>query len=278
MFENRRLLIATKHEKEKVLAPLLEAALGVRCFVAENYDTDRLGTFTGEIERTGDPISTAREKCLQAMELHQCDLGVASEGSFGPHPSIFFVKADDEFLIFIDRLNQIEVVVRELSTNTNFNQQSLRNRGELREFARSAGFPAHGIILRKSPNENTDIHKGIRDEQTLHLSFEQLLAKHGEVYAETDMRAMHNPTRMEVIAQAAQKLVDKIQSACPECQTRGFGINQVKQGLPCAWCQLPTKGVLSHVYVCAHCNFTQEVLHPHGKMSQDPSYCDRCNP
>ena len=74
MFENRRLLIATKHEKEKVLAPLLEAALGVRCFVAENYDTDRLGTFTGEIERTGDPISTARVKCLQAMELHQCDL------------------------------------------------------------------------------------------------------------------------------------------------------------------------------------------------------------
>jgi hypothetical protein len=35
-----------------------------------------------------------------AMKL--CDLGVASEGSFGSHPSIFIASADDEFLIFID--------------------------------------------------------------------------------------------------------------------------------------------------------------------------------
>jgi hypothetical protein len=49
LFKNRRLLIATKHEKEKVIA-LLEKN-GVICFVNENFDTDLLGTFTGEIER-----------------------------------------------------------------------------------------------------------------------------------------------------------------------------------------------------------------------------------
>jgi hypothetical protein len=56
--------------------------LGVICFVNENFDTDLLGTFTGEIERKLDPIATARQKCLLAMKLSNCDLGVASEGSF----------------------------------------------------------------------------------------------------------------------------------------------------------------------------------------------------
>jgi hypothetical protein len=36
--------------KGKVIAPLLEKNLGVICFVNENFDTDLLGTFTGEIE------------------------------------------------------------------------------------------------------------------------------------------------------------------------------------------------------------------------------------
>ena len=85
-----------------MIAPILEKELGVNCFVDETFDTDALGTFTGEVERELDPISTAREKCLRAMKINNCDLGIASEGSFGPHPSMFFVNADDEFLIFID--------------------------------------------------------------------------------------------------------------------------------------------------------------------------------
>jgi hypothetical protein len=63
LFKNRRLLIATKHEKEKVIAPLLEQNLGVICFVNENFDTDLLGTFTGEIEEL-DPIATARQNAF----------------------------------------------------------------------------------------------------------------------------------------------------------------------------------------------------------------------
>ena len=120
MFQDRKLIIVTKHEKEKAIAPFLEKSLGVSCFVNENFDTDILGTFTGEIERELDPIATARQKCLMAMELTNCDLGIASEGSFGPHPTIFFVSADDEFLIFIDKKNNLEIIARELSTATNF--------------------------------------------------------------------------------------------------------------------------------------------------------------
>lgn len=69
MFKGRNLLIATKHEKEKVIAPILEKELGVKCVVATNLDTDALGAFTGEVERKDDPVTTARNKCIMAMEL-----------------------------------------------------------------------------------------------------------------------------------------------------------------------------------------------------------------
>ncbi len=150
MFQNRRLVIATKHQKEKVIAPLLEKELGVACFVPEDFDTDALGTFTGEIERKLDPIATVREKCLRAMDESGCDLGVASEGSFGPHPVMLLASADDEFLIFIDRRNNLEIIAREISPLTNFDGKEIRNERELMEFADQVRFPSHGLILRNS--------------------------------------------------------------------------------------------------------------------------------
>ena len=44
MFKGRQLVIATKHHKEKVIAPLFEKAFDVKCFVSKNFDTDLLGT------------------------------------------------------------------------------------------------------------------------------------------------------------------------------------------------------------------------------------------
>lgn len=278
MFQNRKLLIATKHQKENVIAPILEQELGVVCFIDETFDTDILGTFTGEVERKLDPISTAREKCMLAMKQNNCDLGVASEGSFGPHPSMFFVNADDEFLIFIDTKNNIEVIVRELSTSTNFDGKQIETPKELLEFAKKVGLPTHGLILRKSKEENTDIHKGITDIDILKKTFEQLQLKYKTVYAETDMRAMYNPTRMKVIEEATQKLVQKIRSTCPQCQMPGFGITDAKKGLECGLCGCPTNSTLSYIYVCQYCQFTKEEMYPHKKTTEDPTFCDYCNP
>lgn len=92
IFSHRSLLIATKHHKEKVIAPLFENALHVSCFVSDEFDTDSLGTFTGEISREDDALTTVRKKCLLAMEKNNCDLVIASEGSFGAHPSVFLHK------------------------------------------------------------------------------------------------------------------------------------------------------------------------------------------
>ena len=278
LFQNRKLVIATQHKKESVIAPLLEKELGVLCFVNEDFDTDTLGTFTGEIERELDPLSTARAKCLQAMKLSNCDLGIASEGSFGAHPSMFFVQADEEFLIFIDTRNNLEIIVKEISTATNFNGKKIENEKDLFDFAHEVGFPSHGIILRPSKNENTNIHKGIIDKEFLLKVFEDLQTKHNSVYAETDMRAMYNPTRMEVIEKATEKLVKKILSLCPQCETPGFGITEAKSGLPCSLCGSATNSTLSYLYVCKCCKFIREEMYPHKKTSEDPTYCDYCNP
>ena len=278
MFQNRKLVIATMHEKEKVIAPLMEKEFGISCFVSSNINTDSFGTFCGEMERLVDPLSTARAKCLQAMKETSCDMGIASEGSFGQHPTIFFVPADDEIVIFIDKKNGLEITARELSTETNFKGAMIHNEQQLEEFAESVGFPSHGIIARKNQIEFTGIQKGFISWEKLKETCFDFIQNYGSVYLETDMRAMYNPTRMKVIERATQKLVDKINSCCSNCGTPGFDVSEVKKGLPCSFCSFPTQSTMSWIYSCQKCEFTKEVLYPTQKMEEEPMYCDVCNP
>lgn len=278
MFAGRKLLIATKHSKEKVIAPLLEQGLGVECVVASGFDTDLLGTFAGEIERQHDPLTTAREKCKRAMDMFGCDLAIASEGSFGPHPTIFFASADDELVLLADRKNGLEIKARELSVDTNFNGKTVTSSAELAEFARMAKFPSHALIIKKSESDLTDMVKGITDEALLAETFSRFYRLYGSAYVETDMRAMYNPTRMGVIAAAVKKLVERATTLCPGCHTPGYGVTDVKPGLPCGLCRYPTKSVLSHIYQCTKCLYTSEIYYPNGVKTEDPTYCDMCNP
>lgn len=278
MFKGRDLVIATKHGKERVIAPIVEKELGVKCFVSLDLDTDLLGTFTGEIERKDDPITSARNKCFMAMELTNCDIAIASEGSFGPHPSLFFIPADDEILVLIDKKNGLEIIVRELNTETNFNGSDIKTEEELLAFAANANFPSHGLILRKSKDEYGDIVKGINSVEQLSKVFIELMNDFGTAFVETDMRAMYNPTRMKIIESATQKLIKKINTLCPICNMPGFGITDAKEGLPCEICNFPTRSTLSYLYTCQKCNYTKEEKYPKGKKIEDPMYCDYCNP
>ena len=277
-FSGRTLLIATKHGKESVIAPALEAALGVRCIVANDFDTDRLGTFTGEVEREDDAPCTVRKKCLLAMQQHGCDLAVASEGAFGPHPSAFFLPADDELLICIDHHLGIEIIARELSTDTNFAAQEIHHLKDLTDFAIHTGFPEHGLILRAHKTDIEHLIKGIQDMAQLQALGEQLLNKHGRAYVETDMRAMMNPTRMRVIEKAAHQLAGKMLSSCPQCSTPGYSITEVVGGLPCSWCGTPTKSISAYIYQCRYCSHSEKLVPAGHRTCEDPMYCDVCNP
>jgi hypothetical protein len=277
-FKGRKIIIATRHHKEKVIAPLLESELGVTCIVPDNLDTDSLGTFTGEVERADDPLSTARKKCQLAMDMYECDLAIANEGSFGPHPFLVFVPADEEIIVLSDRRLNIEIRERELSNSSNFSASDILSEDDLWTFAQKAGFPSHGIILRKAKTEFTGMVKGITNAQELLNHFHYLQENYGQAYAETDMRALYNPTRMKVIESATRKLLAKINSLCPSCNMPGFGITSVKTGLPCKLCGQPTRSVLSHLYLCESCKYSKELVYPNQKKFEDPMYCDNCNP
>jgi hypothetical protein len=277
-FEGRTLVIASMHRKEEVLKPLLEQGLGITVQIAEGLNTDLLGTFSGEVARLADPMTTARKKCELAMDLTGCDLALASEGSFGPHPTAFFLPANEEWLLLVDRKNKLEIHARHLSLETNFAGQKFHSIEELEAFASKVGFPSHGLILRKSKEELTGMQKGITDPQQLRTSAEQLLESQKSGYVETDMRAMFNPRRMQVIGETAQLLLQKLNSRCPSCQVPGFSVTSAEPGLPCSLCGTPSSAALAHLMVCSHCQHEAKVSFPHGKKTEDPQYCQVCNP
>jgi len=92
------------------------------------------------------------------------------------------------------------------------------------------------------------------------------------------MRAMYNPTRMNVIESATKKLVEKINSLCPNCKTPGFEITDAIKGLPCEHCNFTTRGIKSYIYSCQKCFYKSEKIYPNGKQKEEAMYCDVCNP
>jgi hypothetical protein len=278
MFNGRQLLIATQHGKEQVIKPILENSLGVQCIIPTAIDTDIFGTFTGEVERKDSPVDTLRKKCLYAMAITGADLSVASEGSFGPHPQLYMLPANEEWIILIDKINQLEIIARTFSAETNFGGQYVQFTEELQQFAQKVKFPSHALILRDSEGGVTEIVKGIQDTSVLHNEFERMQRTYDRVFVETDMRAMHNPMRMKVIASATCKLVENINRCCPSCNTPGFDVVQVVQGLPCSLCSSPTRSLKTLIYGCKKCTFQQPVDYPDQKEKEDPMYCDYCNP
>ncbi len=133
-FSNRKVAIATQHHKESVISPLFKNELELDCVLVDGLDTDALGTFSGEIERVNSPLEAVRKKCDMAHELGY-DLVVSNEGSFGPHPTIFFVPSDEEIILIKDYLRDLEIFARVVSMETNFAGKSIHNQEEIIKFA-----------------------------------------------------------------------------------------------------------------------------------------------
>lgn len=277
-FRDRTLVIATRHQKEQVLQPVLEQELGVRVVVPDRFDTDVFGTFSGEIERTVSPLEAARQKCIAAHKTTGESLVLASEGSFGAHPVIGFIPANEEILLLKDFKNELEIKVKHLSTQTNFIGNEYYDWEAVLYFAVQAKFPSHGLLIRRSKDDFSDIHKGITGWDHLKNSFCHFQNKYGKAYIETDMRAMYNPTRMKVIGEAVQKLINTGHSSCPLCKAPGFDVQRVIKGLPCGQCNTPTQSPKAYVYRCEVCGHEEERSTLKKKQKEDPMFCDECNP
>lgn len=279
IFSGRTASIASMHKKQEAIAPILSDELKVNSFWEFEIDTDALGTFSGEVERKNDPKSTAIEKCKLGLEMSGLDLGIATEASFGPHPSIPWVGAHQEIVVLVDVKNDLIISESILTLDTNFNHRKVVSERELLTFLEDCKFPSHGVILiGQSNNERKEIVKNLNNESDLLDCFRSMRNRNLMVSAETDMRAMNNPTRMRVIEDATRKLCQKAKSVCPNCRTNGFGDFELVPGLPCFNCLLPTESPLLKRIRCAKCQFEVEEKFPFGKTNEDPMYCNICNP
>lgn len=282
VFSGRVAVIATMHHKEQAIAPRLEKALGIQPVVPANFDTDALGTFTRDINRPANQLTTARLKAKAALDLTGETLAIASEGSFGPHPQIPFVPCDQEIVLLLDREQNLEIVGYVISTDTNYRSQTIRSPEAAFTFAQTVGFPEHGLVVMAiaEGKPTTVIAKGITTQSHLEDVVGQGLsqAPTKTVHLETDMRALYNPTRMNVIAQATDNLLIEIARCCPNCGCPGFSEVKRHPGLPCSLCYAPTSLTLAVVYGCQRCAFQQEDKFPGGQRFADPGQCPYCNP
>jgi len=114
-------------------------------------DTDNLGTFTGEIARVGTPRQVAIAKARLGLLSTGEQLGLANEGSFGPHPQIPWLAVDHELLAFVDQELGIEAIESVVTDKTNFGHCGARHVGDLGQFLQRSRFPSYALIVR--PND-----------------------------------------------------------------------------------------------------------------------------
>lgn len=268
------------HGKEQVIAPLLAEAFKIDVFIPDNLDTDRFGTFTRETKRPADQLGTARMKAMEAMAMTTSDLGMASEGSFGAHPSIPFVPCNTELVILIDRLHNIEIVGGHISLDVHMHHAYVNSVADALAFAADHDFPRHGIVLRRNERSIRGLRKDIATLGDLEQEVSRMLRRRWvkSVFLESDMRGHRNPTRLSSIAKATEDLIRKMNSFCPQCGIPGFDYIEIQRGLPCSRCALPTDHVISHVYQCQRCLHRRTQQFPYGKEAADPAECQYCNP
>ena len=270
--------LLTKHGKERVIAPALEPALGCRVQLASGYDTDQLGTFTRDVPRAGTQLEAARKKARIGMELSGLSLGLASEGSFGPDPTVGMFPWNVEFLVFLDHERDLEVV-GVAQGKANFSHLLTADWAGVVAFAKQVGFPAHHLMVRPEGEDDPRIRKGIAAWAGLEAVFAWALAEsaNGQVFVETDVRAHANPTRMDNICLAAEDLVKKLRSRCPACGTPGFWIVERVDGLPCEACGAPTRETRVEILGCLKCAH-RETRERAERQYADAGRCDYCNP
>lgn len=281
-FAGRRLCIATMHQKERVLQPLLEQALGVTCVVpGPGFDTDRFGTFSGTVRRTVSPEETARAKAEAGMYATGTDLAVASEGSFGPHPEAPMLACGMELVLFVDRRSTLVVEGRDLALATNHAQRECCSADDVEAFAVGIGFPSHGVLLVVGDPPRAT-WSGAETVRELRRQAESALAASTSeripFVAAADMRAHRNPTRMQSIARAAASLVDHLRRACPACGSPGFGSKRTAMPLPCGMCGELTRATGDVVLACLRCSHRERRPRDDGITTADAGACDACNP
>lgn len=274
----KRVAMATMHGKEQVLRPAF-ASLDLELVLPVGLDTDQFGTFTRDRPRAGTMLDAARAKAEAAMEATGLPAALASEGSYGPHPTVPFLAAGREMLLFVDREQGFEIVEIVIDEEPVFAHCRASSTAEAAEYLERIGFPAQGVIVAAAGRLNEPVAKGIRAQSDLEAAISVAVERSAErkAHIETDMRAFMNPRRMEVIGRLGGQLVARLSTPCPHCQHPGWGQVRTERGLPCSLCGSPTSLPRFDVYACVSCDSEEKRERSPGSQA-DPAYCPLCNP
>jgi hypothetical protein len=275
--------LTSKHAKHKAVSKPLTSLTGLNVEEVAEIDTDQLGTFSGEVERQGSPSTVVLKKARLGAEKRAVRFGLATEGSFGPHPSMPFIPSHLEVVGFVDLETAATITEHHMTTKTNFSARDIAPEEDATRFLKSVQFPSHGVIVRSAtPKSSGDVKlfKGIQDyDEVRRAVLESASASlDGKAKIETDMRAYLNPTRQVMIRIAARKLARRLSELCGRCSYPGWGPVRNIAGLECEECGVPTRWVKFVVFGCAHCQHELEMPRTDGLLAASGDNCEICNP
>ena len=276
-YKGQSVALPTLHQKGSLIAPAFLSRLGMNV-IEVAVDTDQLGSFAGEIKREGSQLETVRRKALLGLEESGLAYAIASEGSIGADPEIGLLTSDIETIIFIDSINNLEIVESYRSFDINAHVLQYEEGMDLSPFLAKSDFPHHRLIVRSEFGYSHVIAKAISTEEDLMKALAEAKRLNVDpIFIESDLRAHCSPSRAKNIEIAAERLAAKISSLCPECATPGWGAVKAIYGLVCSDCgQESESATRALLYGCVKCSHSAEGA-PLAE-SIDPSRCNWCNP
>lgn len=268
--------LATRHAKEEAIAPAFLEVLGMGIEVVD-IDTDSFGTFTGDVPRIHAPRTTAIAKARAGMFASGHTLGLASEGTIGPHPFMPFATYDTETIVFVDDVRGIVISETTRSDNIVAIRQTVTSDDDLATALDRADFPQHGLVVRPPESYAGPIAKGITSRHDLIVAVRKCTSNFGSAVVENDLRACFSPSRMRNIRECAVMLAQRVATPCPECASPGWGRIEPIRGLPCSACETFVKSaVRADAFGCPACETVHEIPRPSRVV--EPQWCPMCNP
>lgn len=276
------IVFSTAHHKDKILEKEFMDSLNIKFYVPKNLDTDKFGTFTGEVQRSSDLKEVLRQKAYYGLLNTDRNIVISSEGSFGPDPLNPFLFCNQENLLLMDQKNKIEIFASHRSYETSYSFSNLNSRSDLEDFLAKNPIESQPVVLKlfKDCNDQSLIFKGIDNKKLAYEVFDDLFSIKSSVWVESDLRAHMNVKRQSVIKACGIKLLEKILSLCPKCTLPGFSITKGFGRLACIDCGFLSEYPSHDVWTCAdlNCNYEKQELRLDGVISLEPKYCSYCNP
>jgi hypothetical protein len=263
------------HHKASIIAPLLAERWQARLTNSTAFDTDTLGTFSGEVERRLKPVECALHKARLALELTGADFGLGSEGSFGASP--WGIGTHNQELVACVPAKGDWAVVGVYAAPFAADEYRYGETEAQQRFWQQ--LPAgQGVMAVASGHKAGRSVKGITTQAELEVQLaahfvEQIPADLRITY---DLRAHQSPQRRVHIARAAENLFARLACVCPDCARPGFWPDQTETGLPCAACGTPTHSLSARIAQCAGCGYQQRTAV--AEALADPATCPWCNP